>query len=317
MNQAILNFIDNLTLGDIQIYRNLAILPIMGRSLDLLKYTILDKALEKNFLEIKEVSDSGSVPELFVINKSKKRILLVDGEELKGAKQNRIVNSSIMIKKHSETKIPVSCVEQGRWSYSSANFCSSGYSSSSSIRMSKTRSVSESLRNDGSYRSDQGDVWSRVRDMSNSAKVNSHSSAMLDVFESRKENIEEVISHFPIIYGQKGYFIFLNGELVGFEYFSRVNAFENLFQKLMKSYALDSLLNIKKFNDVDYLKVSKEFLFSVKECKEESYKSVGLGHDFRYQNQKLVASALIVQRLGERLVHFSGHNIAATEYYYR
>lgn len=183
--------------------------------------------------------------------------------------------------------------------------------------MSKTRSVSESLRNDGSYRSDQGDVWSRVRDMSNSAKVNSHSSAMLDVFESRKENIEEVISHFPIIYGQKGYFIFLNGELVGFEYFSRVNAFENLFQKLMKSYALDSLLNIKKFNDVDYLKVSKEFLFSVKECKEESYKSVGLGHDFRYQNQKLVASALIVQRLGERLVHFSGHNIAATEYYYR
>ena len=48
--------------------------------------------------------------------------MLFDGEELKGAKQNRILNTTILIAAGSSLDVPVSCTEQGRWSYASREF---------------------------------------------------------------------------------------------------------------------------------------------------------------------------------------------------
>ena len=58
---------------------------------------LLDEALQKDYIEIQETSESGSVPELKVLNKCGRKILLLDGEELLGAKQNRILNLSVMV----------------------------------------------------------------------------------------------------------------------------------------------------------------------------------------------------------------------------
>jgi len=64
---------------------------------------------------ITEVSDEGQVPELKIVAKGDKAVLLVDGEELVGAKQNRVLNLTILVPAPSTTTIPVSCVESGRW----------------------------------------------------------------------------------------------------------------------------------------------------------------------------------------------------------
>jgi len=44
------------------------------------------------------------VPELLVINQGERAVLLVDGEELVGAKQNRVLNTSVLVRGKSETK---------------------------------------------------------------------------------------------------------------------------------------------------------------------------------------------------------------------
>src|SRR4051795_3266424 len=78
-------------------------------------YVSLDEALAGG-LDISEVDEAGDVGELAVRNPLDRGVLLYDGEELVGALQNRIVNVAVLLGAGSTTRIPVSCVERGRWS---------------------------------------------------------------------------------------------------------------------------------------------------------------------------------------------------------
>jgi hypothetical protein len=72
------------------------------------------------------VSEAGSVPELLVKNLAPSPVLILDGEELIGAKQNRIVNLAILVAAGQTLRIPVSCVEAGRWVHRSREFAAAG-----------------------------------------------------------------------------------------------------------------------------------------------------------------------------------------------
>ena len=89
--------------------------PLRGFSAVSPRYLLLDEALAKGIAQVTETSTTGSVPELRFENRSDQSILIVDGEALVGAKQNRIVNISILVPPQSIMPIPVSCVERGRW----------------------------------------------------------------------------------------------------------------------------------------------------------------------------------------------------------
>src|SRR6267143_1946697 len=71
---------------------------------------------------IGEVSAAGEVPALSVVNNADRPVLLLDGEELVGARQNRILNTTVLVAAHATLRIPVSCVEQGRWKYRGKRF---------------------------------------------------------------------------------------------------------------------------------------------------------------------------------------------------
>ena len=40
---------------------------------------------------------------------------MLDGTELRGGKQTRVLNTTVLLGGRSETRIPVSCIEVGRW----------------------------------------------------------------------------------------------------------------------------------------------------------------------------------------------------------
>ena len=81
-----------------------------------LEYLTLDEALHRGLAQVSEISDSGRVSELAFSNIGDLPVLILDGEELVGAKQNRTVNLTILAPARATTSIPVSCVEAGRCS---------------------------------------------------------------------------------------------------------------------------------------------------------------------------------------------------------
>jgi len=122
MDTVIKDYLDQIKIGRKQSYRDLAVYPLLSTYSISLDYLLLDEALTEGLMEVVEMDREGSVPELKVNNQSPKMILILDGEELVGAKQNRIINTTILVQGRSSLVIPVSCVEQGRWSYDSPRF---------------------------------------------------------------------------------------------------------------------------------------------------------------------------------------------------
>lgn len=259
---------------------------------------------------ITEVSHEGSVPELKVINKAEKPVLLLDGEELAGAKQNRVLNTTILLKEKSETIIPVSCTEQRRWAYRSKEFSDSGTVMIPKLRVMKARSVSDTLADSQQFRSDQGTVWTGIDEMAEVAESHSQTGAMKDVFEAKMSDIDSYLKAFPSVSHQRGLLAFIDEEVVGFDFLSLESAYVLLHPKLVKSYAMEALLQKKPKTEQPEIKEAKGFIDEALKCDQRKYKSVGKGWDYRFEGERVVGSSL---KLGKKVIHVAFFRITESE----
>jgi len=145
--------------GDPLRHEALSVFPLFGPANGRADYLLSDEALAAGAVTVEEVGQTGSVPTLVVTNQADSLVLFLEGEELRGAKQNRVLNTSVLVGARTKTTIPVSCVEQGRWRYTSASFGHSGSHSSSKLRHILKESVSRSAKEGRGHDSDQGEVW--------------------------------------------------------------------------------------------------------------------------------------------------------------
>ena len=128
-----------------------------------LVYCTLDEAMSAGTLDVTEVSAQGSIPELKVESRSDVMTFLMAGEQVLGAKQNRVLNVSLMVGAHAALSVPVSCVEGGRWRYRSAKFASGGTMSHGVMRKMMSKHVRESYRQEGTPSAEQGEIWDEVK----------------------------------------------------------------------------------------------------------------------------------------------------------
>jgi len=295
MEKIINDFLLNLNFGQVQAFKNMAVIPIFSKTNSSPQYLTLKEAMDMNVLTIEELSSSGSVPELKAINKGKIPVLILDGEEIIGAKQNRVLNTTVLLKEESETIIPVSCTEQGRWDHTSAKFSDSDMITAHKVRFEKNMSVNESVAFDGSFRADQGKVWSEINNYQRAAHVTSSTGAMRDVFEHKAESLNNYLDSFKFSPGQNGIFVFLKGNVIGFDYISLSSAYETLHVKLLKSYAMDAVL---QNDDKDYSvseEKAKELIDKLTNSNVKIFDSVSYGKDFRFTGKGLIGSSLVWQ----------------------
>jgi ARG and Rhodanese-Phosphatase-superfamily-associated Protein domain len=192
-------------------------------------------------VRIVEVSEGGHVPELKIVNEGEVPVLLLDGEELLGAKQNRIINLTILAPAHQTCVVPVSCVESGRWRHVSRGFAAAPRAQFAEGRAEKMRQVTSSLRADGSRSSDQQEVWSRIAEKSARLGAVSDTSAMSAMFDTCNVALDEFVAAFTPIERQVGAVFFVNGRAAGLELFDAPRTWRTLAPKLIRSYALEAL----------------------------------------------------------------------------
>lgn len=310
MDKDIKNYLSSLNFGALQHFKNMAVIPLMTELDESPKYLILKQALDQHVLSIGEVSKEGRVPELKVLNKADMPVLLLDGEELTGAKQNRVLNTTILLNENSETIIPVSCTEQRRWSYQSREFAESGTVMIPKMRKMKSQTVSESLDASREYRSDQGTVWTSIDELSEQTGIHSRTAAMKDVYEAKEKELDEYLDTFKCQPEQKGLLTIIDGEVVGFDFLSLDTAYALLHPKLVKSYAMEALLQKTPKTEKPGIDIGKEFLKEAGRCKEKKYKSVGKGDDHRFEGKQLVGSALKFQK---KVIHMAFFSITESE----
>jgi len=282
-------------LGPAQSWGRITVFPLLGSEDGGPEYLTLSEALAGRQFSVAEVSAAGSVPELKVVNTGETPVLLLDGEELVGAKQNRVLNTSILVPGKSEAVIPVSCTEQGRWESSSAYFAESGVMMSKNVRAFKSSSVSESLLRHAAFSSDQGEVWRQIQELHRKAGTSSPTSAMRDAFTAREADLAKAIEAFALVERQHGLLVVVGGRVAGLDWLSRGAAYRQLHPKLLKSYVFDALIDGAKEEVAanETAARAEAFLKEIGLLVGQPFPSVGLGLDYRFKSKDIAGSALL------------------------
>ncbi|MFZ5448909.1 MAG: ARPP-1 family domain-containing protein [Thermodesulfobacteriota bacterium] len=294
MEKLVRDYLKDLAIGPGMTHMNLTVFPLIHWAEAAPVYLPLDAALEDGLLEITEVSQSGEVPNLKVTNHGKIPILILAGEEVVGAKQNRIVNATLLVAGHKTLQIPVSCVEAGRWHYRDKGFYSERRMSSPHLRTKVEQDVQCAIREGRGFRANQGNVWEEIEAKSARLAVTSPTAAMADIYDSYEEKLRQYTQHFPMIHNQKGILVKINGEIMGLEIFDSSASLGHYFDKLIQSYALDALDLLMEGQEPPnpWLAVM-QWLQEVMQLPVVTSPSLGLGEDLRLNSQKVIGSGLM------------------------
>lgn len=288
------DFIAQLEIGAPLVSGRLTMLPLLSDRTVRARYLTLDEALAAGVARVEEVSETGSVPELLFRNSGSKPILLLDGEELVGAKQNRVLNLSILVPAGTETKIPVSCVEAHRWGYRSRHFQSSDRAFHARGRAEKVGQVSAAMAAAAPPRPNQGSVWNEIARTARNLGVRSPTAAMGDIFEQHRPDIDHHVGCLVPQPQQVGAIFLIDGRAIGLDLFDAASTYAKLSPKLVRSYALGTLEDGPRAVDRRGPDNGAERLLrELQEAKMQRFPAIGLGEDWRLHGDSVQGAALV------------------------
>ena len=264
-----------------------------GNGLD---YATLDEALLDNVLDVTEITEGGQVPTIRVANKSERMVFLMAGEMLAGCKQDRVLNSSMMVPSKSEMAIPVTCVEAGRWGYRSRKFRSAQTSSHGYLRMILSKETSARYKERSAPGSEQRAVWAEVARKMGKMGSSSSSGALQDMFTDYGDKLDQLAQSISSPEGCNGVAFAINGKILGVDLFDKPTTLSKLWPKLIKSYAMDALEDGNEDQKLLQPESVIEWARSAQSAKQEWFDSPGVGQDVRIEGDMLVGAALVVEQ---------------------
>ena len=295
MEEVLLETLDHLEIGKPVSQGPLHLFPLLGGAFSEEGLSLLEEALQDGTLRVEELGEAGSVPELRVVNGGARPVLVLEGVELVGAKQNRVLNSSVLVAAESQLVLPVSCVERGRWSYRSRAFSSGNGTPHLALRRLKSRAVHDSLKRGRGHRSDQGAVWEEVDRKARLHDVSSPTHALQDArayLSERLADVDKLADEFPE--GTRGVVVALGNRPVLIEVLAGPRSFAKASRKLLAGYAFEALDFEERGGAPDPSAV-REFIQAAAKAPREEHPAVGSARDLRFEADGISGYALVCE----------------------
>lgn len=236
-------------------YKNLRLYPIKAKTIlkeqtkHIENYTSLKEALDEKKIRITEKEGKGEGAEvntLYAQNISSDTLFLMAGEVIQGGKQDRVIGEDVVIPPNSgRVKLPVYCVEQGRWSAGRANGNNfTGYFAVSG----------QSVRKAVEVEKNQSRVWQKVADANAKNKVHTSTSAYTalssaaDYQKTEKEYFNVLQPRLAAEKDIVGVIVVSGDKVIGCEIFATEQLFRKLSDNLLRSYIHEAVTNGKPVN---------------------------------------------------------------------
>jgi len=295
-------------IAQIQSYKCLHLGAVINRQSKHQEYITLNQASKKKLVKFDETSDVSSAS---ISNLSSKPLFLMNGEILEGAKQNRVINDSIIIPQHSTKTVDVSCVEEGRWSSQYKGFKHSDEIFNMRSRWEKSKSVFDTKLRTGSRKSDQSRVWDEIRNKQSSMGVHSRTHSAKDTYVHYENKLHEYENQLITLPNQVGLIFYLNNNYVGIDLFDSPGTFQEFSKKIIRSIAIDAIeLEVKQRGSNPpqiASRLLKQFLELMSNLKEESIPAPYLGQEvvMNYPSLNIYASATSNK---DKIIHLNGYH---------
>lgn len=289
--------------------RNLLIFPFLGKGERKEDFLTLEEATNRGNLVLRETGEVGSV---VLTYEGQDPLFILDGEEVVGALQNRVLNTVVYAKGPVRARVPVSCVEESRWSGRKRTFAPGGISAYPSLRAVLASTVTDSLLKAGVYKSDQSLVWRSVRQYLEASKVTSPTLSMHDIYTSLKDTISSYVKELEEDNSSQirgdllGFIAYAGGIFIGMELFSSENFFDKFKKKLISAYVLEALTIFSGPTSFIERKEASNWTEGILREDYQAFDGVINGSELRFKGKRRVARAIFD---GERFLHLSAFTI--------
>ena len=241
---------------------------------------------------------NASAPTLSVTNPTDRAILLIEGESLVGGAQNRTLNVSVLVPAGATLKIPVTCLEQGRWGARRA-FQYGDVMAPRRVRRTKQDAVAQRMATVGAHsferHADQGAVWQMVdrelgrMGVDSSSRAMSDAKAFFDRDPDRRNAVEQLVTMGPLP-GQCGLVVSHGRRIVAAELFASTDLLRPHWGAIVRSHLLEHPTADGRPSASRALRFLGRFANSPSERKE------GLGHGIEHhvRTDRVVGQALVL-----------------------
>ena len=248
----------------------------------------------------------GTVPHVLAVHVRGPEVLVLDGEILVGCKQNRVVVHTVIIPVGSSLRVPVGCVEQGRWRASTPSFESGDMRAEPWLRKHRLDgSPSRSSAGDADA-IDQAQLWSEVTSRFAAEGRHSPTADYHDLLGWAARSQRASLSRFKPEDGQVGLVVTRGGRLLGIEVFSHPETFAQAVVRTLPTYAMSAAMADDDAQGELESRSAADWLDAARSVEIRTKPGIGEGTEFEISGDAWLGRGVFHQSRVRHLAVFPG-----------